>query len=63
MPTTPRDAAHAPADGVDSPARRPTVREVDSGELLCGGEELLIRHRGSVYRLRLTRQDKLILTK
>tara|TARA_R110000787_G_scaffold170629_13_gene283326 strand:- start:832 stop:1041 length:210 start_codon:yes stop_codon:yes gene_type:complete len=28
-----------------------------------GNHELLIEHRGQCYRLRLTRQDKLILTK
>ncbi|MFC4727676.1 hemin uptake protein HemP [Coralloluteibacterium thermophilus] len=38
-------------------------REVDSGALLKGGREILIRHAGQVYRLRHTRNDKLILTK
>lgn len=38
-------------------------REVDSGALLKGGREVLIRHAGQVYRLRHTRNDKLILTK
>jgi len=37
--------------------------EVDSAELLRGGRELLIRHAGELYRLRLTRNDKLILQK
>jgi hemin uptake protein HemP len=36
---------------------------VDSDELLRGGREVLIRHGGEVYRLRHTRNDKLILTK
>lgn len=36
---------------------------VDSGALLGGGREVLIRHGGEVYRLRHTRNDKLILTK
>jgi len=44
------------------PNRRP-VREVESRDLLGDADELLIRHNDSVYRLRLTRQDKLILTK
>lgn len=39
------------------------VREVDSGQLLQGRSEILIRHGGEVYRLRHTRNDKLILTK
>lgn len=36
---------------------------VDSDELLRGGREVLIRHGGELYRLRHTRNDKLILTK
>lgn len=39
------------------------TREIDSGTLFQGRTELLIRHRGEQYRLRVTRQDKLILTK
>lgn len=47
---------------VGQPPRR-AVREVASRDLLGDADELLIRHNDSVYRLRLTRQDKLILTK
>ncbi len=36
---------------------------VDSDALLRGSREVLIRHGGEVYRLRHTRNDKLILTK
>jgi hemin uptake protein HemP len=39
------------------------ARRVTSDSLLEGGEELLIEHRGSQYRLRLTALGKLILTK
>ena len=39
------------------------VAEVDSTRLLQGQRELLIRHGGECYRLRHTRNDKLILTK
>lgn len=35
----------------------------DSGALLRGHREILIHHAGEVYRLRHTRNDKLILTK
>jgi len=35
----------------------------DSTKLLGGTREVLIRHGGEVYRLRHTRNDKLILTK
>ncbi|OHE83822.1 MAG: hypothetical protein A2579_01330 [Lysobacterales bacterium RIFOXYD1_FULL_69_11] len=37
--------------------------QVDSGALLRGSREILIRHGGETYRLRHTRNDKLILTK
>lgn len=38
-------------------------RTVDSQTLLKGQSTLLIHHQGEVYRLQLTRQGKLILTK
>lgn len=40
-----------------------TVRIVSSEVLFAGAKELVIRHRGEDYRLRLTSQEKLILTK
>lgn len=43
---------------VDMPARR-----WDSRELFGNAKELVIMHAGSEYRLRLTSQGKLILTK
>lgn len=36
---------------------------VDSRSLLGAGRDLIIDHAGQQYRLRLTRNDKLILTK
>ena len=36
---------------------------IDSRRLLAGRRELVIDHGGQHYRLRLTRNDKLILTK
>lgn len=41
----------------------PSPREIDSVSLLQGDKEILIRHAGEVYRLRLTKNDKLILQK
>ena len=38
-------------------------RTIDSAALFAGATELIILHNGSPYRLRITRQDKLILTK
>lgn len=42
----------------EAPARR-----ISSQSLLEGGRELVIQHQGNEYHLRLTRNDKLILTK
>lgn len=50
-------------------ARRPTgasdagPRVVDSADLFGERREVGIRHRGEVYRLRVTRNGKLILNK
>lgn len=54
----------------DSSVQEPSVereeslpRIVNSSDLLDGKRELLIRHRGEIYRLLLTRNGKLILQK
>lgn len=39
------------------------AQRIESHRLLAGGRELVIDHAGQEYRLRLTRNDKLILTK
>ncbi len=44
------------------PAERKATR-FDSQALLRGHREILIEHGGETYRLRHTRNDKLILTK
>ncbi|MCC6889726.1 MAG: hemin uptake protein HemP [Hyphomicrobiales bacterium] len=36
---------------------------IDSRDLFVGTREIVIRHGAEVYRLRLTSQNKLILTK
>lgn len=46
--------------GVSFPADPP---QIASTALLGGGNELLIHHAGDTYHLRLTRNNKLILTK
>lgn len=61
----------APSAPIPSPASSPRLApaadanqaEFDSRELMRGGREVLIRHAGQVYRLRHTRNDKLILVK
>jgi hemin uptake protein HemP len=39
------------------------TRTVTTAELFGGGDEIVLLHNGVPYRLRITRQDKLILTK
>lgn len=53
----------APAGLAPRPAAAPATSEVDSRRLLQGQREVVIRHGGECYRLRHTRNDKLILTK
>lgn len=60
-PAAPGDTASANT-ARPKPARQER-RIIDSAELLQHGTELQIAHDGAVYTLRLTRQNKLILTK
>jgi hemin uptake protein HemP len=55
----PQNADQRPADepGSEGP------RTLSSADLLQGGREVLIRHDEMIYRLRLTRNGKLILVK
>lgn len=58
--------AHIPSHDTHHATERPSVvdaGEIDSTRLLKGQRELLIRHGNECYRLRHTRNDKLILTK
>ena len=59
VPTLQASAAVSPATLADHAKQA----EFDSRELMRGGREVLIRHAGQVYRLRHTRNDKLILVK
>lgn len=43
--------------------RAQPVRTISSEALFEGGTEVAIHHLGSVYRLKITRQGKLILNK
>jgi hemin uptake protein HemP len=42
---------------------RTAVRTVSSNALFAGSHEIGIEHHGSLYRLKITRQGKLILNK
>jgi len=48
--------------GIESEAKPHRVA-VDAAVLLAGMKETLIRHGTETYRLRVTRQNRLILTK
>lgn len=60
---SPHGACSADADASPVVADGPVMPIFDSARLLQGGREVLIRHGGECYRLRHTRNDKLILTK
>ena len=47
----------------DAERVRQNPQRIDSRNLLAGSRELVIDHAGQSYRLRLTRNDKLILAK
>jgi hemin uptake protein HemP len=58
--------ARLPSNRLPAPASPAPTRElkrVSSDELIGPAREVLIRHAGCDYRLRITRQGKLILTK
>jgi hemin uptake protein HemP len=50
---------------VASPGRNISIHDdrIDSRDLFIGTREIIIAHGGEAYRLRLTAQNKLILTK
>lgn len=57
------DDPQRPAPVVSQPPPPATPRVIDSSELLAGQHEIWIQHAGEIYRLRLTRNGKLILQK
>jgi hemin uptake protein HemP len=64
LPRTPPLTAHlASVDPTPAPSAPQLARQIDSRQLLAGARELAIEHLGQTYHLRLTRNDKLILTK
>ena len=59
----PRDSAGESEGAASRPAGSTPPREIPSDQIFAGTHEVLIRHAGEVYRLRLTRNGKLILHK
>ena len=52
-----------PAHREREPLQEKPVRTITSEELFHGAQEIAIVHGGSFYRLKITRQGKLILNK
>lgn len=64
MTPTATELASSPRRLLSLPAMpAPTTVELRSNDLLRGAREVVIRHGDQTYRLRHTRNDKLILTK
>ena len=61
--TTTQDPKRAGPCGGSDAKGRPTVRLVRAKELLGPAGMLRIDHEGEIYTLRITRNDRLILTK
>lgn len=59
----PDEDLQAMPPAADAPCGESVVPVFDSAGLLQGGREIMIRHGSECYRLRHTRNDKLILTK
>jgi hemin uptake protein HemP len=49
---------HAPL-----PREAAEIRTIESADIFRGANEIMIRHDGVVYRMKITRQGKLILNK
>jgi hemin uptake protein HemP len=58
----PQNANRPPPGRGSQPPRRPP-REIDVAELVQDAGEVVLRHNGERYRLRVTANSKLILTK
>jgi hemin uptake protein HemP len=61
-PSDPIPTSPEAGDRRTGPAQA-AIPDIDSRELMRGSREVQIRHAGQVYRLRHTRNDKLILVK
>ena len=68
MTTVSEEGDSAPESGSSPSGSRPrmipvTGNKIDSRDLFVGTREVTIHHGAEIYRLRLTGQNKLILTK
>ncbi len=60
-PLNGRRQSDASPSGTTTPPAPP--QQIDTAVLFAAGPEIFIKHGGDTYRLRVTRQNKLILTK
>jgi hemin uptake protein HemP len=61
--TEPDPDRNSPETSLPASPARPLPRNLTSFEILKGDSEVTISHNGELYRLRLTRNGKLILQK
>ncbi|MBU0750648.1 MAG: hemin uptake protein HemP [Gammaproteobacteria bacterium] len=59
----PANAAEVASDKFGLAASNVAPRRIDAATLFAAGPEIVITHGLETYRLRLTRQNRLILTK
>jgi hemin uptake protein HemP len=57
------DDERARSEARDAAGKRAAVREIPIKDLMPEGREAVILYKGERYRLRITSNDKLILTK
>ena len=62
-PDTPQRQAHERQTPGERPPLVQAVRTIDSQTLFGAAHQVLIAHQGETYKLQITRQGKLILTK
>ncbi len=63
LPGSAMQAHSLQCTGRSAAAQAAAIPRISSQQLLAGGRELVIHHQSGEYRLRLTRNDKLILPK
>lgn len=51
------------SDGQSNPIKITSIKKLNSEKLFGDGNEVMIQHQNETYVLRLTKQNKLILTK
>jgi hemin uptake protein HemP len=56
------DEPPRPLESPPTPAPPSPPRRIASSELFGGAREIVIEHGGRLYRMRITQNDKLILT-